>query len=215
MRACVIGDRNAESARIARCPRAALLHRGAKIDRMSGLTVDASHERSTLLAGQHHGPGGLGGWASRLVSSTLSDVGLRAEAFVRTSPEHAEQLVEARLFEQAVVLIDVDDDANGQASIDRLELLAARTWRDVTRGVGDVRPWLGAIRVINDSSTEALIVERLEHLVAFRLLDAACVVMVDQAAEDVWSSRPALSIESFKAALIGRCLVLGTLARPT
>lgn len=181
---------------------------------MSGLTVDVSHERSTLL-GQHHGPGGLPGWASDLVRSALSSVGLRAEVLVKTSPEHAEQLVEARLSEQTVVLIDVDGDANGQASIDRLELLAARTWRDVTRGVGDVRPWLGAIRVIDDSSPEALVVDRLEQLVASRLLDAACVVMVDQAADDVWSPRPALSIESFKAALVGRCLVLGTLARPT
>ena len=179
---------------------------------MSGLTIDASHERSALL-GQHHGPAGLPGWASDLVSSALSSVGLRAEVLARTSPEDVEQLVEARLApsEQAVVLIDVDGDANGQASIDRLELLAARTWRDVTRGVGDVRPWLGAIRVINDSSPEALIVERLEQLVASRALDAACVVMVDQAADDVRSPSPALSIESFKAALIGRCLVLRTL----
>ncbi len=182
---------------------------------MSGLTVDASHERSALLAGQHHGPGGLAGWASDLVRSTLSSVGLRAEALVRTSPEHAEQLVEARLFEQAVVRIDVDDDATGQASIDRLELLAARTWRDVTRGAGKIRLWRGAIRVINDSSPQGLIVDGLEQLVASRVLDAACVVMVDQVADDVWSPRPALSIESFKAALIGRCLVLGTLAKPT
>lgn len=115
---------------------------------MSGLTVDASHERSALLAGQHHGPVGLAGWASDLVRSALSSVGLRAEVLVGTSQEHAEQLIEARLADEAVVLIHADDDASGHASIDRLELLAGRTWRDVTRGAGEIRPWLGAIRVI-------------------------------------------------------------------
>lgn len=177
---------------------------------MSGLTVDVSQERRALLE-QHHVPADLPGWASDLFRSALSNVGLRAEVVARTSPENVEQLVEARLSEQVVVLIDVDGDANGRASIDRLELLAARTWRDFRRGVGDVRPWLGAIRVINGSSPEALIVERLEQLVASRALDAACVVMVDRAADDVRSPSPALSIESFKAALIGRCLVLSTL----
>jgi hypothetical protein len=75
-----------------------------------------------------------------------------------------------------------------------------------------MRPWLGAIRVISDGLPDALVVERLEQLVASRVLDAACVMMVDQLANEVWSPRPSLSIEAFKAALTGRFFVLGTLS---
>ena len=47
-----------------------------------------------------------------------------------------------------------------------------------------------------------------------RILDAACVVIVDQRAGDVWSPTQALSIEGFQAALIGRHLLVSTLGRP-
>lgn len=178
---------------------------------MSRLTVDASHERSGLLARQHLG--GLADWTYDLARSALSSFVPEADVLVSTSPEHGESLVELRLWGQPVVLIDVDDDVNGHASIDRLELLAARTWRGVTRNAvpGEIRPWLGAIRVTSDSIPDALIVERLEQLVAARMLDTVCVVIVDQVADDVWSPSPALTIESFQAALIGRSLVLSTL----
>ena len=74
-----------------------------------------------------------------------------------------------------------------------------------------MRPWLGAIRVISSGVPDALVVERLEQLVASRILDAACVAIVDQLAGDVGSPTPALSIEAFKAALTGRYFVLNTL----
>ena len=112
---------------------------------MSGLTVDASHERSALLAGQRHGPGGLADWACDLARLALSSLGLQAEILVSTSPENTESLVEVRMSGQSVLLIDVDENANDQASIDRLELLAARTWRGVTRTqsrAGSVPGWV-------------------------------------------------------------------------
>lgn len=184
---------------------------------MNELTVDASRERRALLAGQHLSRGGLPGLAADLVRSALSSVGLQADVLVHPSAEPAESAIEVRRFGQAAMLIDVADDARGQASIDRLELLAARTWRSVTRNAasGEVRPWLGAIRVSSDSIPDALVVERLEQLVAARILDTACVVMVDQVANDVWSPSPTLTIESFQAALIGRCVVLSTLGSAT
>jgi len=190
-----------------------LSHRGVRIDCMSGLTIDASHERSALLAGQHLGPGGVASWASDLAESALLSAGLHAEARVSAFLEEAEWSIVVRRYEQTVVLIDAEDDAHDHGSIDRLELLAARTWRDVTRHApsGEMRPWLGAIRVVSNGVPDALIVERLERLVASRILDAACVATVDQLAGNVGSPTPALSIEAFKAALTGRYFVLNTL----
>lgn len=90
-----------------------------------------------------------------------------------TFPTEAEWSVVYRS-EQTVVLLDADDDAHDHGSIDGLELLATRTWHDVTRHAssGEMRPWLGAIRVISNGVPAALVVERLEQLVAPRILDA-------------------------------------------
>lgn len=214
MRACAIAEDNAQSARKAGDAHALVLsHRGVRIDGMTGLTIDASHERRALLAGQHLGAGRVARWTSDLANSAILSVGLQAEARVSTSPTEAEWSVVVRRSEQTVVLIGADDDAHDHGSLDRLELLATRTWRDVTRHAssGDMRPWLGAIRVSSDGVPDALVVERLEQLVASRILDAACVVIVDQLAGDVWSPTPALSVEAFKAALTGRYFVLNTL----
>lgn len=108
------------------------------------------------------------------------------------------------------MLVDTDTGALGHGSLDRLELRAAQTWRSVTRNAFGPRPWLGAMRIGHGSAPDAL-VERLEQLVATRMLDAACVVTINQAGDDVWSPRPAMSLESFQSALVGRCLVLSTL----
>lgn len=167
LRACAIADEIAQWARKAPgfCAQA-LSHRGVKIDRMSGLTIDASHERRALLAGQHLGPGGVVSWTSDLANSALLSVGLQADARVSTSPAEAECSVVVRRAEHTVVFIDADDYAHDHGSIDRLELLATR--RDVTRHAssGEMQPWLGAIRVISDGVPDALVVERLEQLVA-------------------------------------------------
>jgi hypothetical protein len=114
------------------------------------------------------------------------------------------------------VLIDVgyeDDAALGHDSIDRLELLATRTWRSVTRSAatGELRPWLGAIRLADGRVPDATGVQRLEHLVATRVLDTACVVMIDEIADEVRSPSPTTSIESFQSVLVGRFLVISTL----
>jgi hypothetical protein len=81
-------------------------HRDVKIDDMSGLTIDASHERRALLAGQHRGPGGVVSWTSDLANSALLSVGLQADARVSTSPAEAEWSVVVRRAEQTVVLIE-------------------------------------------------------------------------------------------------------------
>ncbi|MEX2627445.1 MAG: hypothetical protein WD225_11220 [Ilumatobacteraceae bacterium] len=91
--------------------------------------------------------------------------------------------------------------------------MAARTWRDVTRHAasGELRPWLGAIRVANGRIPDAPGVQRLKQLVASRVLDTACVVIVDKDVDEVWSPNAAMSIESFQSALVSRFLVLSTL----
>jgi len=37
---------------------------------------------------------------------------------------------------------------------------------------------------------------------------------IDEGDDDVWSPSPAMAIESFQSALVGRCLVLSTLQQP-
>ena len=183
---------------------------------MDRLILDASGPRQALLSGRHLGEGGLVSWTSDLVRAVLSTVGLHAEVLTSSSSASTEWTVEVHDSQRAAVLIDVgdeDDAALGHDSIDRLELLATRTWRDVTRTAvaGELRPWLGAIRVADGSVPDAPGVQRLEQLVASRVLDTACVVMIDEAADTVRSPSPAMSIESFQSALVGRFLVLSTL----
>lgn len=182
---------------------------------MSGLTLDASGPRLALLSGQHVGPSGLASWTSDLVRDALATVGLHAEVLTSRSSSSAEWSVEVHASARAAVLIDVGDGeaALGHDSIDRLELMAARTWRDVTRHAasGELRPWLGAIRVANGRIPDAPGVQRLKQLVASRVLDTACVVIVDKDVDEVWSPNAAMSIESFQSALVSRFLVLSTL----
>lgn len=123
---------------------------------MSGLNLDTSGPRQPLLSGPPVGNGGLVSWTSNLVRAALSTVGLHAEVLTNRSSGSTEWSVEVRAAGACSVLIDVgdkDDVALGHDSIDRLELLAARTWRDVTRTAtsGEVRPWLGAVRVADGS----------------------------------------------------------------
>lgn len=188
------------------------------MNKMSGLIIDASGPRRALLFGQYLGGASLASWASDLVRTALSTVDLEAEVLTSTSSAGADWAVEARVSAHAAVLIDIDINdsaAPGHDSIDRLELRAARTWRGVTRNAApfELRPWLGAIR-ISRTNAPAVGVERLTELVASRVLDAACVVAVDAAGDGLWSPSPAMSIESFQAALVGRFLVLTTLQRP-
>lgn len=178
--------------------------------------MDVAGLRRALLAGQHLDADGLAGWASELVGTALLTVGLRADVRSVALPAHAEWSVEVRVSGRVAVLLDIATDALGQSSLDRLELRAARTWRSVTRNAAsfEPRPWLGAVRIGKHRIHDVRGVQRLEQLVASRMLDAACVVEVDEPADDVWSPSPATSIESFQSALIGRCLVLSTLKEP-
>jgi len=139
-----------------------------------------------------------------------SSVDLRAEVRVGTPP--VEWPVEVRVAGRPALLVDAATDALDQDSLDRLELRAARVWRRVTRNAPlfEPRPWLGAIRVVDGRAPNALGVEQLVQLVASRTLDAACVVVVDRSTRTVRNLTPVTSIESFHAALVGRCLVLTT-----
>ena len=105
---------------------------------------------------------------------------------------------------------DVGTDGLDQESLDRLELRAAHVWRDLTHTAAafEPRPWIGAIRVTEKDAFEAVGAERIRRLVTSRTLDAACVVVLDRPALAVRSPNPVTSIESFAAALTGRCLVL-------
>lgn len=147
-------------------------------------------------------------WARDLVLATTLTAGLQAEMQVGTLP--VEWSVEARTAGRPVLLVDVGADALDHASLDHLELKAAHVWRDLTRSAAlfEPRPWIGALRVTEADAADAGGVERVRRLVASRTIDAACVAVVDRRARSVWSPTSTLSIESFAAALTGRCLVL-------
>ena len=151
---------------------------------------------------------GLARWTRDLVVDATLTAGLQAEVQLGTPP--VVWSVHAGTAGRSVVLVDVDLDALSEASVDQLELRASHVWRDVTRSalVFEPRPWIGAVRVTDEAAIDAASVDRIRHLVASRTLDAACVVVADRRARTVRSPTSALSIESFLAALTGRCLVL-------
>jgi hypothetical protein len=175
---------------------------------MSISIPDVAVHLNALLAGQLLDAQWLLRWARDLVEASALAGGLQADVRVGTLP--AEWSVEARTAGRPVLLVDVDTDGLDEASLDRLELRAAHVWRDLTRDAAsfDPRPWIGAIRVTEEHAIEAVGVERIRRLVASRTLDAACVVVLDRQARAVRSPNPVSSIESFAAALSGRCLVL-------
>lgn len=175
---------------------------------MSISIPDVAVQRNALLAGQPLDARWLVRWARDLVEAAALATGLQPEVRVGTPP--IEWSVEARTAGRPVLLVDAANDGLDQASLDRLELRAAHVWRDLTRSATlfEPRPWIGAIRVMEEDATNAFGVERIRRLVASRALDAACVVVLDRQARSVRSPNPVTSIESFAAALTGRCLVL-------
>jgi hypothetical protein len=175
---------------------------------MSISIPDVAVQRDALLAGQPLNARWLVRWARDLVEAVALAGGLQPEVRVGTPP--LEWSVEALTAGRPVLLLDVGADGLDQESLDRLELRAAHVWRDLTRTAAafDPRPWIGAIRVTEEDAIEAVGVERIQRLVASRTLDAACVVVLDRPACTVRSPNPVTSIESFAAALTGRCLVL-------
>ena len=191
-------------------------HRHGKIATMGLLTIDSSGPRTGLLNGQHVRDGGLD-WTAELVRAATVTAGLRAR--VRASAQSATDgwSIEVQVYGRPLVLVDVDADGTDSASLDRLELRASGLWRDLTRDAAlfEPRPWIGAIRISHAGEPEADRVERLDQLIAGRLLDVACVVMVDEADERVWSPSPATSLDAFQAALVGRCLYLATIRHRT
>lgn len=163
-----------------------------------------------LVLDQHLDEDGLAQWARDLVSTAALATAFQAEVRVGTPP--VEWSVEARTAGRPVLLVDVGADALDGASLDQLELRAAHVWRDLTRSaaVFEPRPWIGAIRVMEADSTDTVGVERIRRLVTSRTLDAACVVVLDRRSRAVRSPSSTVSMESFVAALTGRCLVLAT-----
>lgn len=153
---------------------------------------------------------GLAQWARDLVSAAALATEFQAEVRVGTPP--VEWSVDARIAGRPVLLVDVGADALDGASLDQLELRASHVWRDLTRSaaVFEPRPWIGAIRVMEADSTDTVGVERIRRLVTSRTLDAACVVVLDRRSRAVRSPSSTVSMESFVAALTGRCLVLAT-----
>ena len=171
---------------------------------------DSSGARSGLLSGRHRDAGGVS-WASELVRAAASTVPLRCElrSTLPSSPDHWS--VELLVHDRPLILVDIEVDGAADVSLDRLEIRAARRWRSVTRDamLFEPRPWMGAIRVAPDEHQAADVAERLRQLVAARILDAACVVTVDDGL--VRSPRSGVSLDAFHAALVGRCLYLSTM----
>ncbi len=175
---------------------------------MSMLQVDTSGPRRSLLAGQHLTDGGAE-WTSLLVQAAAKAAGLRSTV-ASTPPARTAWPVELSVSGQPLLFVDIDIDGVDDDWLDRVELRAGRLWRDVTREAElfKPRPWLGALCVSHDLEPQPDAVERLARLVAARVLDSACAVVVDEAGERVWSPRKELSLEAFQAALLGRCLYL-------
>ena len=181
---------------------------------MSISTPEVAVQRDALLAGQPLDARWLVRWARDLVEAAALAGGLQPEVRVGTPP--IEWSVEAHTAGHPVLLVDVGTSGLDQASLDRLELRAAHVWRDLTRSAAsfEPRPWLGAIRVAEEDAVDEVGIERIRRLIASRTLDAACVVVIDRLARTVRSPNPVTSIESFAAALTGRCLVLSAGAAP-
>lgn len=179
---------------------------------MDSLTIDSSGPRTALLHGEHLRDGGVA-WTAGLVLAATVTADLRARVTTNARSVPDVWSVEAHLSGRPLVLVDVDADGSDSTSLDRLELRASRLWRDLTRNATpfEPRPWIGAIRISQAGEMDADGVERLDQLVAARLLDAACIVTVDAGADSVRSSSPATSLEAFQAALVGRCLYLATI----
>jgi hypothetical protein len=182
---------------------------------MSISIPDVAVQRDALLAGQPLDARWLVRWARDLVEAAALAGGLQPEVRVGTPP--IEWSVEARTAGRPVLLVDVGTNGLDQASLDRLELRAAHVWRDLTRSAAsfESRPWIGAIRVAEEDAVDEVGIERIRRLIASRTLDAACVVVIDRPARTVRSPNPVTSIESFAAALTGRCLVLSAGAAAT
>ena len=177
---------------------------------MSDLVPDSPGARSELLAGRHRDAGGVN-WASELIRAAASTVPLQCE-FRSTSPSSPDDWsVELLVRDRPVVLVDIEVDGAADVSLDRLEIRAARRRRSVTRDamLFEPRPWTGAIRIAPDDDQAADVAERLRQLVAARILDAACVVTVDDGL--VRSPRSDVSLDAFHEALVGRCLYLSTM----
>lgn len=179
---------------------------------MGSLAIDSSGPRTALLHGEHLRDGGVA-WTAELVLAATVSVDLRAR--VTTNAQSAPDVwsVEAHIAGNPLVFVDVDSDGTDDRSLDLLELRAARLWREVTREAApfEPRPWIGAVRIGQANEPDADGVARLNQLVAARLLDAACIVMVDEAGDRVWSPNPTASLDAFQAALVGRCLYLTTI----
>lgn len=178
---------------------------------MSAYAIDSSDPHGALLAGNHRDDGGRA-WASTLVRAAASAVTLKYELRSMSPSLRDEWPIEFRVSERRLVLIDIEVDGAVHETLDRLEVRAATLWRSVTRDAGlfEPRPWIGAIRIVSGRDQAADVAERLRQLVMVRTLDAACVVATD--AGVVWSPRSDLSIEAFRAALVGRCLYLRTMS---
>ena len=163
---------------------------------MRSLSIDSSGPRNGLLTGRHVDDGGAV-WASELDWAATLAVGLRSD--VRRNARSALDAwpVEVHVSGRPLILADVDIDGVGHPSLDRPELSAGQAWRGVTRDAArfEPRPWLAVIRIAHVDEPDATGVERLTQLVAARILDAACVVVPDEAGDRVWSPDPAMSIE--------------------
>lgn len=150
-------------------------------------------------------------WASALVRAAAYAVTLECELQSVSPSSPDEWPVELRVSERQLVLVDIEVDGVAHESLDRLEMRATRLWRSVTRDAGrfEPRPWIGSIRITSDRDVATNVAERLRQLVMTRTLDAACVLATD--AGVVWSPRSDTSIEAFQAAILERCLYLGTM----
>lgn len=176
---------------------------------MATVLIDPAGPRKALLAGQHLADGGAV-WAAGFLQTAALACGLQFEIKTVSPTEAGAWPVELRISDRPFLLVDIDVNGTGHAWLDRLELRAAQVWRDVTReaAVFEPRPWLAAVRISDAPEPDQDGVDRLAQLVAARVLDVACILLIDEASGRVWSPNPATSLEALQAATLGRCQFL-------
>ncbi len=174
-------------------------------------------------------------WLARVTDRIVSDSGLAAGVVTDEGraappiPSHRSWDVEVEVYGRSVALIDVDvvsERDQISAVIDRFDTVLVKAmdcWRSVTRAPHPPppRPWLGFLLAVDVAISDEIVqhdrewapagqtfAATLDRIVKERMLDAACVIVVNPLTGVVSYPNEALSFDAFAAALLGRCVYL-------
>ena len=180
---------------------------------------EAADETAGLVDGEYRSDRGVS-WLERLTRRVVGESApAGATVVAATTTRRARWHVSVVVDDQPLALIDVhvavftggpDASSAANSELDNVLVKAVEQWRSVTRvgQVGDVRPWLGCVRIeerlfADETSDRAM--ESLNQLVNERNLDAACFVVIDPKTRSMSYPNHTMSLQAFRASLIGRC----------